>query len=105
MKVRSEEVLHLSNKEIMERYGVSRFVVWKIRNGQEWFCPGYNQTEDSELKKLRISRGMSRKDLAERVGCSAKTIQNLELGTRNPSIKLAIKLAEVLICSIEAFTK
>lgn len=105
MKVHRSEVLHLTNKEIMDKYGVSRTVVWKLRNGQEWFCPTYHKAADSKLKNIRISRGMSREQLAERVGCSTGMIQKIELGDRTPSLKLAIKLAEALTCSIEDFIK
>lgn len=105
IKVESRTVLHLSNKEIMEQYGIDKKTVWRIRNGQEYFHTGYNNTEDSGLKKLRISRGMTRAQLAERVGCSQSMLEKLEIGDRTPSIKLAVKLAEALTCSIEDIIK
>ncbi|HYO50950.1 MAG TPA: helix-turn-helix domain-containing protein, partial [Chloroflexia bacterium] len=53
-------------------------------------------TFDSWLKQRRRSLGLTRKELAERVGCSAITIVKIEAGERRPSRQIAELLADSL---------
>jgi len=48
------------------------------------------------LKKRRQAEGLTQKDLAAEIGCSAVTIEKLEAGTRRPSRQIAELLAEWL---------
>lgn len=51
----------------------------------------------NEFKALRISKGLTQKDLAQLVGTTQTTITNIEKGiTKNPSIDIAIKIANAL---------
>ena len=54
------------------------------------------------LKERRRILGISQAELAKKVGITGRTVQNYELGTRNPqSIEIAQKLAEALETTVE----
>ena len=48
------------------------------------------------LKAARAALDMSQQDLAERVGVSRQTINAIEKGDYNPTIKLCIRVCRVL---------
>lgn len=48
------------------------------------------------LAKLRRMKEMTQVELAEKIGVSARTIQNYEMGTRTPKMDTIAKIAEVL---------
>ena len=49
----------------------------------------------NRVRELRMERGMTQEQMAERVGVSRQTIISIESGRYNPSIVLAYKLARV----------
>lgn len=53
--------------------------------------PVFNRVEE-----LRISRGLTRQQLADRVGVHYQTIGYLERGEYSPSLILALKIAKAL---------
>ena len=55
----------------------------------------------NRVRELRIGRGMTQEEIAERLGVSRQTIISIELGRYNPSIVLAYKLARAFDRSIE----
>lgn len=58
-------------------------------------------------RKLRVAReeaGLSQGDLAERVDLSRTSITNIEKGNQQPTLKLAVKLAEEVGVSLSALT-
>jgi DNA-binding XRE family transcriptional regulator len=58
------------------------------RNSEE---PVYNRIEE-----LRVSREVTRQELAEQVGVHYQTIGYLERGEYSPSLSLALRIAEAL---------
>ena len=56
----------------------------------------------NRLNLYRTERGLSRKDLAERVDVNPQTIGFLERGSYTPSVELALQLARVFGVSVEA---
>lgn len=56
----------------------------------------------NRLRVLRAETGLSRADLAERVGVNPQTIGALERGDHSPSLDLAMSLSEVFSLPIEA---
>ena len=56
----------------------------------------------NRIKVLRAERGMTRQDLAARVGVNYQTIGYVERGEYNPSLELAFRIAEVFRVPIEA---
>jgi DNA-binding XRE family transcriptional regulator len=56
----------------------------------------------NRISVFRADHGLSRKDLAERVGVNPQTIGYLERGDYAPSIELALKLAAVFEAPVEA---
>lgn len=48
------------------------------------------------LKEIRQKKGLTQKQLADKVGVSRTTITLIENGTNRPSVKVAKKLGEVL---------
>ena len=49
-----------------------------------------------KLKSARAAKDMSQGDLAEKVGVSRQTINSIEKGDYNPTIKLCIAICKVL---------
>ena len=49
-----------------------------------------------KLKSARAAKDMSQADLAEKVGVSRQTINSIEKGDYNPTIKLCITICRVL---------
>ncbi|HYG47831.1 MAG TPA: helix-turn-helix transcriptional regulator [Allosphingosinicella sp.] len=56
----------------------------------------------NRLRDLRSERGLTQAALAEMAGVSRKTINTVENGVFVPSALLALKLARVLSCPVEA---
>jgi len=48
------------------------------------------------LKSARAAKDMSQKDLSEAVGVSRQTINAIEMGEYNPSVKLCIAICKTL---------
>ena len=54
------------------------------------------------LKEKRLAAGMTQAELAEKVGISARTIQNYEMGTRKPrNLEVIQKIAEALRTTLD----
>lgn len=56
----------------------------------------------NRIPVLRAERGMSRHELAEKVGVNRQTIGYVERGEYNPSLELAFRIAEAFRLPIEA---
>lgn len=55
----------------------------------------------TSLKSIRESRGMTQQELAERIGVRRETILHLENNRYNPSLEMALKIAQVFDLKIE----
>ncbi|MHA1700349.1 MAG: PH domain-containing protein [Promethearchaeota archaeon] len=55
----------------------------------------------NKIKELRVKKGLSQIELAEKVGVTRQTIHYLEKGTYNPSLRLAMKIARVLNIKVD----
>lgn len=53
------------------------------------------------IKSARAAKDMSQKDLAEAVGVARQTINAIEMGDYNPSIKLCIAICKILDKSLD----
>ena len=61
------------------------------------FVAEYNKLEPGyQVARLRIMRGLSQKELAERIGTKQPSIARLESGERPPSIEFLRRVAEGL---------
>lgn len=56
---------------------------------------------ENNLKVWRAKEDLTQEDLAKEVGVSRQTINAIETGRYDPSLKLAFKLAVRFDCSIE----
>ena len=65
---------------------------------------GRNKEEPlfNRIEAARTAQGLSRQALADAVGVHYQTIGYLERGEYSPSLTLALRLAEVLGCSVQA---
>jgi transcriptional regulator with XRE-family HTH domain len=54
--------------------------------------------DPAKLRRRRVETGLTAKELASRVECSASHLSELESGTRNPSPPLLSAIAEALGC-------
>lgn len=59
------------------------------------------QHVESNIRKLRLKKGMDQRELAERLNVTVAAISKWELGIGTPRLPLAYKLATVLDSSIE----
>lgn len=55
----------------------------------------------NRIAMLRAERGISRRDLAEALGVHYQTIGYLERGEYNPSLHLALRIAEYFEVAVE----
>jgi putative transcriptional regulator len=56
----------------------------------------------NRLSVLRAERGLSRKQLADKLGINYQTIGYIERGDYNPSLELALGIAEFFRLPVEA---
>ena len=54
----------------------------------------------NRIEELRSAKGLSRQQLADAVGVHYQTVGYLERGEYNPSLSLALKIAEELEISV-----
>ena len=54
-----------------------------------------------KLKAARAARDMSQQQLAEAVGVSRQTINAIEKGDYNPTIKLCLAICRALGCTLD----
>lgn len=54
------------------------------------------------LKELRLEKGMTQRDVAGAIGCSAKAYSDYERGAREPSIEVFLRLADVFGVTMDA---
>ena len=54
------------------------------------------------LREIRIKKGLTQKQLAEKISVSTKCISMWENGERNPNIVMLKKLAEIFHCSTDS---
>ena len=55
----------------------------------------------TRIRELRARDRLSQEELAQRVGVRRETIGNLENGKYNPSLKLAMDIAQVFGATVE----
>ena len=55
------------------------------------------------IKRIREERNMLQMELAERAGVTQAMICQIERGTRNPSLQIAVEIAKALGCKTEDF--
>lgn len=56
---------------------------------------------ETKIREYRAKLGLSQEELAERVGVRRETIVHLENGRYNPSLRLAMEIAEVFGVTVE----
>lgn len=54
----------------------------------------------NQLREIRKARGMTQKQVAERLERSVSTYQDWELGRRNPKLSSLLKISKVFGCNI-----
>ena len=55
----------------------------------------------TNLKSVRESRGMTQQELADCIGMRRETILHLENNRYNPSLEMALKIAQVFYLRVE----
>ena len=63
--------------------------------------PAEDAPIQNRIAELRVRAGLSRVELAQRVGVNPQTIGYLERGEYNPSLVLAFRLADLFDLTIE----
>ena len=56
----------------------------------------------NSLKALRIQRGWSQAVVAQRLGVSRQTVNGLEIGRSDPSLRNALRLAKLFRTNVES---
>jgi putative transcriptional regulator len=59
----------------------------------------------NRLKELRVERGWTQQDLADKVGVSRQSINSIERDRYVPSLELALLFARIFGCSTEGIFK
>ena len=58
-------------------------------------------TNDSPIARLRIERGLTQAQLAERIGCPQSSVSRWERTGKAPGTRYLLKIAEVLKCELK----
>jgi putative transcriptional regulator len=66
---------------------------------------GYEMPLYNQLKVYRAKLGMNQSELSKLAGVSRQTISLIERGDYNPSVSLALKLAEIFEVAVEDLFK
>lgn len=56
---------------------------------------------NNNLKRIRKLKHVRQEDLARAIGSCARTISRIEQGERNPSLEIALRIAEYLNTPVE----
>ena len=73
----------------------------RVRTGSRAFQQHqFLETLGRRVQATRLSRGMTRKSLAEAAGVSERHLANLEHGTGNASIVVLLQVAQALGCTL-----
>ena len=64
--------------------------------------PDSHRPVHNRLAVLRAERGLSRKQLADKLGINYQTIGYIERGDYNPSLELALTIAELFRLPVDA---
>lgn len=62
------------------------------------------RTNDSQLARLRMERGLTQGQLAKKVGCRQKDVSRWESGTK-PGAAYLIKISGALDCTVDELLK
>ena len=62
------------------------------------------KTNDSPLARLRMERGLTQGQLADKIRCRQKNVSRWESGTK-PGVDYLVKVSAALECSIEDLIK
>lgn len=54
----------------------------------------------ARLREVRLARGLTQTDLAERCGTSVAAISHIERGTKVPTLTTLVRLADALECRV-----
>lgn len=54
----------------------------------------------NNLRLLRLTKGLTQEQLAEKASCTRQTINSIEKNRYNPSLELALNIARILDCDI-----
>lgn len=55
----------------------------------------------NKLKEMRVQNGFTQKKMAQLLSLSITGYQNYELGTREPSLDMLCKIADILGCTVD----
>ncbi|WP_258831489.1 helix-turn-helix transcriptional regulator [Peribacillus frigoritolerans] len=55
----------------------------------------------NNIKDFRTRRGLSHKEFAEKLNISVSHLRKIENGVGTPSLKLAVRIAKALDCSLD----
>ena len=58
-------------------------------------------SSNSVMKEARLRAGLSQQELAERVGVSRQTVNAIEKGDYNPTIRLCLAICHALGCTLD----
>lgn len=59
------------------------------------------RTNESPIARLRMDRGLTQSQLAERIGCPQSSVSRWEQTGKVPGTRYLIKIADVLECELK----
>lgn len=59
----------------------------------------------ARLKKIRLERGLTQKDVADIMGIAQTSLSRIEAGTHSPSVDLLERYADAVGCRIDIVSK
>ena len=67
--------------------------------------PSDAQRFGQHLREIRLARGLTQKEVADRSGILIPYLSSLENGARLPTLTIVIRLADALECAVSELTK
>ena len=55
----------------------------------------------ANIRRIREEKGISQKQISEKVGVSQAMICQIERGTKNPSLQIGMEIAKVFNCTVD----
>jgi len=87
----------------MPPFSKNTFQEWQARHSQDpdFVAESLDLEAGYQIARLRLLRGMTQAELAEKAGTRAASIARLENGSRSPSLSLLRRIAEALDAQVE----
>ena len=87
---------HSSIGDLVTRWEQDNERRTRLEEARQWFADTFHAGEKDTIRTMRLRKGMSQAQLAEKIGTSQSHIARIERGTENVHIETCRRLCEAL---------